>query len=115
FSSKLGLTAASLTALMLAITVTASTASAHELKSGGSPSNLDSDRSGYYVWNDSHDIHLDMTSGDDSTTYRGTLHTDGHFKDLSRDNNGGNLHTSISDDGHTLNFRVTPSDDTDGI
>src|SRR5437763_14326168 len=99
-TSRLGATVAGLAAVLMAVTTTAATASAHELKSGGSPSDLDNDRSGYFVWNDGHDLHLEMQSTDDSTTYRGTLHTDGHFKDLSRD--GDDNHVSISDDGHTL-------------
>ena len=111
--STLSTTVAGLTAVLLAVTVTATTASAHELKSTGSPSNMDSDHNGYFVWNDGHDVHLETSSSDSSTTYRGTLHTDGKFKDLSRD--GDNEHVSISDDGHTLRFRGSPNNTTDGF
>src|SRR5205814_7335162 len=96
--SRLSAAVAGLAAVMLAMTMATSTASAHELKSSGSPSNVDSDRGGYFVWNDGHALHLEASSHDDSTSYRGTLHTDGTFKDLSRD--GDNERASISDDGH---------------
>jgi len=73
--SRLSATVAGIAALMLVVTVTTSTASAHELKSNGSPSDIDSDHNGYFVWNDGHDMHLEMTSGgrlDDLS--RNTLH-----------------------------------------
>jgi hypothetical protein len=111
--SRLSATAAGFAALMLVATVTASTASAHELKASGSPSNLDDNHSGYFVWNDGHDLHLQMSSDTGSNDYRGTLHTDGKFKDLSHD--GDNLHAWISDDGHTLQFHATPNSEVDGV
>lgn len=114
-TSRLSLTAAGLTAMMLAITVTASTASAHELKSNGSPSALDDDRSGYFVWNDGHDIHVDMQSADPSTDFRGTLHTDGKFRDVNRNDDDSDMHVWTSDDDQTLHFRSVPGDDRDGF
>jgi hypothetical protein len=114
-TSKLGLTAATFTAMMLAVTVAASTASAHELKSNGSPSALDDDRSGYFVWNDDHDVHVEMQSSDSSTDYRGTLHTDGKFRDVNRNDDDNDMRTWTSDDGHTLHFHSVPGDDRDGF
>jgi hypothetical protein len=109
---RLSTTVAGLAAVLLAMTMATATASAHELKSSGEPSN-DDDHSGYFVWNDGHDLHVQMASGDDSTSYRGTLHTDGTFHSLSRD--GDNMHASISDDGHTLRFRSDPNDGSDQL
>jgi len=113
--TRLKTTVAALAALALMTTMTAATASAHQLRSSGMPSNDDSGRSGYFVWNDGHSLHLQMTSGDDSTSYRGELHTDGTFRDLSRDGDRQDQHISISDDGHTLRFRDTPNGDTAGL
>ena len=113
--SRLSATVAGLAAVMLALTVATSTASARELRAGGAPSNVDSGRSGYFVWNDGHDLQLRMASRDDSTSYRGTLHTDGKFRNLSRDGDRQDERVWISDDGHTLRFRGTPTNDVDGF
>lgn len=113
--AKLSVLIAGLAAVAVATLATASTASARELKTDGTPSHIDTDHSGYYVWHDGRDLHLRMSSADASTTYRGTLHTHGTFKDLSRDGDRHDEQVRISHGGHTLHFRITPNNDVDGF
>ncbi|MCC6174470.1 MAG: hypothetical protein IT305_04125 [Chloroflexi bacterium] len=105
---RLGVALAGFAAMMLTVTGAASTASAHELHSQGSPTNIASGHADYYVWHDGHDIHLDVASGDNSATIRGKLHTDGTFHDLSQSDNNQDFHASISDDRHTIKFHGSP-------
>ena len=112
---RLRTTLSGLASAALVLMVATTTASANELRSNGSPSNLDSGDHGYYIWNDGHDLHVRMTGGDGSDVFHGTLHTDGKFRDLSHDGDHHDEHVAIDDDEHTLHFRATPGSDLDGF
>jgi hypothetical protein len=56
-----------------------------------------------------------MAAPDDTVKYRGTLHTDGRFKDPTREGDRHNEHVTISDNGHTLHFEGDPSNTGDGF
>lgn len=115
FERRLGATLAGLSAAILAFSIAAPTASAKELQATGTPPNLGSGQTGYYVWSDGHDLHLRMSDGDASAVLRGTLRTNGKLARMGLDGNRNAEHVAITDHGHMLHFRVRPGATQDGF
>jgi hypothetical protein len=112
---RLGGALAGLAAALLATSLATSTAAARELRAAGAPADLTSGQSGYFVWNDDHEVHLRMSDSDPSTTFRGTLRTAGKLANLVHDGDRHDLHVAISGNGHVVHFRAMPGTALDGF
>jgi hypothetical protein len=81
----------------------------------GDPDQLGRGATGYFIWHDDGGWRLRTHNDPSGVVYSGRIRTDGTFRDVNLVRDESTEHMSVSDNGHTLNFRFRTFDYVDGL
>ncbi|MFN0070218.1 MAG: hypothetical protein ACKVVP_01850 [Chloroflexota bacterium] len=100
---------------LLGATMLASSAFAWDDWVQGTPDQLGSGATGYFIWHNDNGWNVRTHNDPSGVLYSGRIHTNGIFRDVSLVRAESTEHISVGNGGHTLHFRFKTYDHFDGL